>query len=134
MGSALTQGKSSSFAPPKKAASLRMTIQLRGLTQRRGLYTEAFFHAADTVAGDRELGVLRVLEREDDSASEPRVDLVNPVGVDESGSVYAQKLGGVETAFQLDDGLMYAVPASVDYGVGELVVCNEMSHVIERQK
>ena len=46
------------------------------------LYSEAVLQGADAVAGYGELGVLRVLQREDDFAGEPGIDFVNPVDID----------------------------------------------------
>ena len=78
--------------------------------------------------------MLSIFEREDDFAGEPRIDLVNPVNIDQGGAVDAQELCRIEMAFEIGDGLVDAVAAAVDDGVGELVVGEEVGDVVERKE
>ena len=46
----------------------------------------------------------------------------------------AEEPCGIEAALEVGDGLIDAVPAAVDDGIGELVLGDEMRDVIEREK
>jgi hypothetical protein len=107
-----------------------MTAELDDLA----LNPKAGFQDTDAVSGYWNLCTLGVFEREDDLASEPGVDLLYPIDVDECGAVDAEEAGGIEAALELGDSLIDAVPASDCNGVSELVVSYKVSYGIEVEK
>ncbi len=78
--------------------------------------------------------MIGVFEREDDLAGEPGIDLVNPLDIDQGGAVDAEEFCGIETALEVDDGLINAVTAAGNDGESELVLGDEMGDVVEREK
>ena len=59
---------------------------------------------------------------------------MDPVDVDESRAVDAEKVCRVKTALEFDDGLIDDVPMSIDDGVSELVVSYKMSDGLDVKK
>jgi len=111
------------------------------LTLFRGLQSllppsdaEVGFENADAVAGDGNLRVLSILEREDDFAGEPGIDFVDPVNVDQRGAVNAQEARWVEAALEIGNGLIDRVAAAFNDGVGELVLGDEVGDGVEVKK
>lgn len=57
---------------------------------------------------------------------------MNPVDVDEGGTVDAEELCGIEAALEIGNGLIDAVTAPVDHGEGEFILRGEVRDVIKR--
>ena len=78
--------------------------------------------------------MLLILERDNDFACEPRIHFVDPVDIDQGGAVNSQELRGIEAVFEIGDGLVDAVPASVQDRKCELVLGEKMRDVVECKK
>jgi 3-oxoacyl-[acyl-carrier protein] reductase len=116
--------QSSRIWVPRSASETRASL----------LNSQPLFHTAHAIPRYGELRVRGVLQRENNFAGEPRIHFVHPIDIDECATMDAQKLRGVETVLKLYDGLIHAMAAAVHYRVGQLVLRDEMGHVIERQK
>ena len=75
-----------------------------------------------------------VFEGEHDFAGEPGIDFVNPIDIHKGGTVDAKKFCGIEPLLEIRNGLIDAVAAAIGNGEGELVLCDEVRDVVEREK
>ena len=66
--------------------------------------TQFVFHGRDTIAGHDEFGGFVLFQADEQPSAEPGVDLVDPMQIDEGGTVNADELFGVELLLQFRDG------------------------------
>ena len=78
--------------------------------------------------------MLGVLESEDNFAGEPCVHLMNPVDVYKGSAMNAEELCGIEATLEFSNGLVDTMLASDHNCVGKLVLSDEMSDVVKREK
>ena len=92
----------------------------------RPLKTQSVFQLADAIARNGQFRPFGIFQAHEQAASEPGMDLIDEIRIDDDGAMNADKARRVEIVFEFGDGTIDHVVIIGSRRIGQFVLCEKV--------